>query len=303
MSIKIGDALLKLGVDSTELDAGMKKATDNIKGQMKAVGAAMTTFGVATVGALTLATKSALEEEIGIRRLTTTLNNVGVAYSEVRAELEANIATIQKKTSYGDEAQRDALNDLITITGDYQSSLDLLRISMDMATAKQMDLSSAAMLVGRAVIGDTTLLKRYGIVVAEGASATEVLATMTARFGGAAEAAANPLTQLKNIWGDFSQDIGNQIRPAIENLLNGVVAMITKVREWINEHPVLTKQVVILAGVLGTFAAVLGPILVMLPMLVISFSLLAGPIGIVIAAVMALITGITLLWLDRKSVV
>jgi len=300
LAIKIGDALLKLGVDSTELDAGMKKATDNIKAQMKVAGTAMTAFGAATMAALGLATKSAIEQEVGIQRLANTLKNVGVNYADVRAELEANITTMQRKTNYADEEQRDALNQLISITGEYQGSLELLQLATDMATAKQMDLSSAALLVGRAALGDTQLLKRYGIIVAEGATATQILATMQERFGGAAAAAVNPVTQLKNLMSDFMEDIGTLALPILQGLIDSLKSVIEDVRAWIKENPELARQIVILTAVLGGMAAVLGPILLMLPMILTAMAAIGGPIALLIAGISLLTAGLVAMVIESK---
>lgn len=164
------------------------------KTQLRAVGTVLTGLGAAVTGALGMMTKSALDEEVGIKRLDVALQNAGTNYGFLKDQIESTISAMQNKTNYGDEEQRDALTTLIGITGDYRGSLDQLQLATDLATAKNMDLNSAATLVGRVATGNTELLSRYGITVREGASATEILADMQRRFGGAAEGAANPLT-------------------------------------------------------------------------------------------------------------
>jgi hypothetical protein len=127
------------------------------------MGAAMTGFGVAITGALALSVKSAAAEEAGIIKLTQALANVGVSYDNVKDSLEANINATQQKTSIADDRQRESLQRLLEVTGDYQQSLDLLPLALDMATAKGIDAASASEIIGRVAAGNTTILARYGI--------------------------------------------------------------------------------------------------------------------------------------------
>jgi len=307
MAISIGDALLKLGVDSSELDSGMKKATDNIKQQMKTVGVALTGFGATVTGALALTVKSAAEEEAGIIKLTQALDNVGVAYDDVRESLEANIDATQQKTSIADSAQRESLQRLLEVTGDYQRSLDLLPLALDMAAAKGMDAASASEIIGRVAAGNTTILSRYGIQLKEGATATEALGALQQKFGGQAEAygqsVAGQFALIKNNIGDLMESIGTTVLPIIRDFFtNTLNPLIQKLKAWADEHPNLIKQIVILAGVVGGFATILGPLLIMLPTLAASFAMLTGPIGWVILAVMGLVTAGTLLWQNWDKV-
>ncbi len=296
MAISIGDALLHLGVDKSELDAGMKSATDSIKSQMKTAGMALTSFGATVIGSLGMMTKAAVDEEVNINRLSIALQNVGIAYDDVRDSLEANITATQRKTGIADDEQRDALNQLLLVTGDYNMALKWLPLSLDLAAAKQMDLTSAATLMGRAAIGNTELLTRYGIVVKEGATSDEIFASILNKVAGAAEATVNPFNVLKATLGDLAEKVGSFLLPILKQIVDSVLPIIERIQAWIDEHPVLVKQLLILVGVLGTFAAVLGPILLMLPTLITSIGILTGPIGWVVLAIMGLITVGTLLW-------
>jgi hypothetical protein len=65
MAISIGDAILHLGVNTSDLDKDMKKLNDNIKSQVKTVGMAFAGFGVAITGAMAASIKAAAEEAEG----------------------------------------------------------------------------------------------------------------------------------------------------------------------------------------------------------------------------------------------
>ncbi len=243
----------------------IEKVGDNIgsfieknQKQLRAMGTVLTGLGAAVAATLGVMTKSALDEEVGINRLNIALQNAGASYAGLKDEIEASIAATQRKTNYGDEEQRDALTTLIGITGDYRGSLDQLQLATDLAAAKNMDLNSAATLVGKVATGNTELLSRYGITVREGASATEILADMQTRFGGAAEGAANPLTQLKNLIGDLGQDIGSFLVPALENFVGLLTPIIQGVRDFITNHQELAKQATIAAGAIGLVSTAIG---------------------------------------------
>ncbi len=238
----------------------------------KAAGIAMTAAGAAITGALAFATKAALDEQIGINRLDVALKNAGQSYANLKGEIEASLAATQAKTNYDDGEQREALVALIGVTGTYQGALEQLRIATDLAAAKNMDLTSAATLVGRVTTGNTELLSRYGIQVKEGASATEILADMQTRFAGAAAGAANPLTQLKNTVADLAEDIGSALIPVLRSGVDYIKPVLVQVRDWIKANPELTKGIVVLGGTLSILmGTVIGPMFILIPKLVKDF--------------------------------
>jgi len=99
-----------------------------------------------------------------------------------------------------------------------------------MATAKGMNLVQAADLVAKSVGSSTNALSRYGITITGAVGSQERLNTATEAlnkaFGGQAEAVSKvglgPLTQLKNILGDLSEDIGKIILPTLNDLAKDV---------------------------------------------------------------------------------
>ncbi len=251
---------------------GLEALTKKNAKAFKAVGAVMTGFGLAVTGALAFATKSALDEEVGIKRLDVALRNAGASYGSLKDEIENAIAATERKTNYSDGEQRDALVALVGVTGTYTGALQQLQLATDLAATKNMDLNSAALLVGRAAMGNTQLLSRYGIVVKEGATSTEILTMMQERFAGAAAGAANPLTVMKNAVSNLSEDIGSILVPILKAAVAYIKPVIENIRAWTKEHPELTKAIVIFGGALSALMGlVLGPLLLILPKLVSGF--------------------------------
>lgn len=252
----------------------------NMRGTFLAMGAA----GAAITGVLALFTKSALEQQVGVNLLDNALRNVGTSYDAEKRAIEAVIGVLQDKTNIGDEDQRQSLATLIALTGDYQVSLQALEVIADMATAMQMDFSAASILVAKALAGQTSSLSRYGITIDSSATKTEVLAALTEKFGGAAEAAANPMTQLSNRTGDVSQALGDVLLPIIMSFLPKMEGLAKTSVEFMENNKGLTTAVVILAGALGALLIVGGAVGLLIPTMTFAYTGLAAAVTVATGA-------------------
>lgn len=94
----------------------------------------------------------------------------------------------------------------------------------------------------------------------------------------------------------FMRQGGQPLMEGLKDIVKNIIAVIIKVNEWAKAHPELTKVLGIAAAALAALMLVLGPILVMLPGIVIAlkilgaaFVALTGPVGLVIAIIAALV--------------
>ncbi len=192
--------------------------------------------------------KAAADEEAGIARLSVALRNVGVSYKDVETDLEGVIHSTQDLTGIEDGAQREALQRLLLVTQDYGRALKALPVTLDLAAAMGMDFASAAQLVGRALEGNTEMLRRYGINIKEGASETEVLTELTARFGGTAEmvgdTASGSIAKLKASIGDAAESFGTLMLPAIEAIAKALKGLV----DFVEALPSPIKDVILVVG-------------------------------------------------------
>ena len=284
--------------------SGFNGRIQGMKTQLRTAGIAVTAIGGALTGLAALAIKSSQEEQIGINRLDQSLKNVGESYDAQREAIERVIEAQQRKTNFGDEEQRDALQKLVTIGGQWEGTLDALTVTTDVAAGANIDLSAAALLVGKAIAGETSSLSRYGILLEKGATQTEIMAALTKQFGGAAEAAADPITQMKNRLGDLLQVLGDALLPIVEKATVKIEEITRKMIGWAEEHPQLTKFLFLAGAAVGALLLILGPLLIILPLLAAGMALVAGAsgIGLVILATTALVAGVTLLVLKWDSV-
>jgi len=288
------------------VENNMGKMVQGIQKHRRAIGMAMTAMGAAITGIAVMSVKSAFDQEKGIRQLDTALQKVGTSYEQQKAQIEAVVAAQQNKTNFGDEEQRDALRELILVSGNYDDAMKALVPTMELAAGKEMDLGAAATLVARAISGEESALNRYGVSVEKGADSTEVLSAIMAKFQGQAEAAADPVTQLKNRAGDLFQVFGSALLPVIETLVPLIEKMVRRMIEWTEAHPNLTKVLGVVVAALGAIMLVLGPLLLILPTLVAGIGLVSaafaalsismGPVTLAIIGIAALITAAIIVW-------
>lgn len=215
----------------------IKDALFSMKGLVAGVGAFFA--GRALAGFFGRSIKVAEEGSQVWSRLKANVENAGVAFAEVRPEIEAAARAVQDSTRFGDEDYAAALAELVSTTGDYAGSLAEMNTVLDFAVAKNVDLATAAKLVGRAMIGDTSTLKRYGVIVQENADAMEVLRS---QFAGAAEEEGQKLSgrlaRLRNNWADVKQAVGEALleNEGAANATDTLAEALVRLESWIKTN-------------------------------------------------------------------
>ncbi len=178
-------------------------------------------FG-ASVGRLT---KMYGEQEKAEKKLETALgkrSNTLLAFASAQ----------QKVTTFGDEETLVAMSLVGAYTDNEKAIARVTQASMDLATAKGMDLNSAVDMVSKSIFSSTNAMSRYGIQVegAEGSvnrleSATK---NISALYGGQAQANAETflgsMTQMSNSVGDLGEKFGSLLAPAVMLGAKGIKA-------------------------------------------------------------------------------
>lgn len=170
----------------------------------------------AAIGSATLLlgewSRAAAEDEAGQARLQQAIENTGTSYEQYASAVDRAIEAGEQK-AFADDRVREALVRLNTVTGDTQASLNQMGLVMDFARARGIDLATSADIIGKVMGGNTAILARYGIVLQEGATATEALALIQQRSAGQADAYANStlgqLDQMKIKWDELTETIGS----------------------------------------------------------------------------------------------
>ena len=148
------------------------------------------------------------------------------ALGKVNKGLLGQASALQKVTAFGDETIISAQALLAAFVKDEEQLKKATEATLDLASAKGMDLASAADLVGKTLGSSTNSLSRYGIQVEGAVGSTGRLNTLVNSiadaFGGQAKAQAETLTgsieQMKNAIGDTSEAIGALMAPAVINI-------------------------------------------------------------------------------------
>ena len=185
--------------------------------------------GVVTdvAGAMLDAARSAAEEEAEVAQLTTALRENAEGWDGNVDAIEA-VLTARQKLAFSDSEQRTSLAKLVAITGDHTEALALSRQAMDLARLRNIDLGTASELLGKVYAGNVSILRRYGIVVRQGATSTEALAAIQKQSMGQAQAYAETSLgkwrALELKIEDVKEAIGVQLLPGLDALATGAEA-------------------------------------------------------------------------------
>lgn len=138
----------------------------------------------------------------------------------------------QKVTTFGDEETITAMSLLGAYTDNEKAIARLTKASMDLASAKGMDLNSAVDLVSKSVFSSTNALSRYGIEIEGTRGSVKRLESATSAisklYEGQAKASAETflgsMTQLSNSVGDLGEKFGSVLAPAVVFGAKGIKA-------------------------------------------------------------------------------
>jgi hypothetical protein len=191
--------------------------------------------------------------------LDASLSHTKVSWGSYAAQMNKVVTAQSNLSAYSRGSLEGALTTLTQTTGSASKGLKLLSLATDLARARHMDLDKAALLVGKVAMGNTGTLKRYGIVLDKGATATQALAAMHQKFAGAAktygDSSAGAADKFHNSLQQLQITVGTALLPVINRLmgyLNTGLGLFQRL-----PGPVKTT-VVALAAVAGA-AAMLAP--------------------------------------------
>ena len=248
--------------------AAKNAATSVIKGIEKDVGAMVKKF-LSIGGAITAAfagfslgklfkdsIAQAAEAERGLLRLQKAVENTGGNFRQLKPDIDAVIAGLERTTTFKDDELVEGLEALTLTSGDAKGAINALGLAADIARAKKLSLADAATLVGKVMAGETGMLKRYGIVLDENADAMEELQK---RFRGFAETDGKTflgtVERVRNAWEKFQQALGRAILSGdtVEGFLGGIIEKLAEAEKWLVRNEAAVANVVSALTALATF--------------------------------------------------
>lgn len=247
----IGDLVANLTVDAAPFAAGLKSAQTSMGSFVTGIGGLAAGIGgvlgsVWAVGESVSGYKEALE---GQRKLASVLEATGNAAGLTQADIENFAGEMQNLTNFEGDATVAAASMLAAFTnvkGDVFT--DAIEQAMNLSTVMGGDLESNVKLLGKALNDSAdglAKLEKAGVAFTESekkqiaamqesgnmmGAQEAILAKLNDSFGGAAEAVADPWTQLTNVVGDVGEMFGSILLPAIDvvaQTLNGVMSYVT----------------------------------------------------------------------------
>jgi hypothetical protein len=171
----------------SKAETATKQLSKSVKGLAGAFGLA---FGAR--GAMQ-AVKAFAADDKAAKVLSKTLNNLGLAFAD--PAVKKFIGDLERQYGVLDDKLRPAYQMLLTSTGDYLKSQDLLRTSLDLSAMSGVDVVSVAADLSKAYAGNTRGLMKYqlGLTKAEIAAMSfeEILAQIAKVSSGQAQIAAD----------------------------------------------------------------------------------------------------------------
>lgn len=255
----IGDASqLAKSLDQAEGKAGGFAGA--IGGSALKVAAIAGVAGVAA-GAIAEMTNAAAADEAAQAKLQAALEAAGVATGDYMTQVDAAIAQGQEK-AFSDDQTREALQSLVTATGDLTTSTGLLTSAQDIARFANVDLATAADAVAKAQAGQDGPLRKLIPGLEKGASATDTLAAATAQAAGQADAYANSTQGMQDkagdAFGELTETIGSIFLPVLKELLPALTPILQSFGKLVSALlPLLIPLLRIVGQVLGIVARAL----------------------------------------------
>ena len=321
------DITIRFGADLKQFSSAMQNARRDINKTGKSLqkaGAGLTLAVTAPLTALAGISLSNFDKQAkALAQVQQGLISTGNAVGFTTQELEKQAAALQANSLFGDEViLKDATAQLLTFTNISGEAFQRTQqAALDLATRLDGDLKSASIQLGKALndpIANLSALSRSGIqfsaeqkglintLVSTGRAAeaqSVILDELEKQYGGSAKAAAQaglgPFTQFKNILSDITEDFGAIIMDGLNPFVAYLKEAALKFKEL---SPATKKWIVIFGGI----AAAIGPLLALagtiLPAIATGLTLLTGPIGLVVAALVAIGSVIYKYWDPIKGV-
>ena len=177
-------------------------------------------------------------QEAAIKSMEAALKAQGADVPRLSSQYQKLASQFQETTVFGDELLLE-MQALFIAVGDVgpDQMEKALTAATDLSAGIGKDLRTSVDLVAKAFAGETSVLKRYGIIVDEAALKSRgidaVLEEINNKMGGAAQAQidtyAGRTKQLSNTWGDFKEVLGAFISEN-ETVNKGLVLLTTTIK-------------------------------------------------------------------------
>ncbi len=250
MAATLSELLVRLGVDSADFRSGLEKARKDADGfgkRMDAIGSKIRNVFAGLTAGLTAGAlfkgiiQNTIEAENALAQLNSVIKSTGGAAGITAADVLSLSQSLQKVTTFSDEAITEAQTLLLTIGGLSKAVLpQATEAVLNLATAMGSDTKTAALQLGKAMkdpIDGLTALQKAGVKFTDGQKAAiaqlvetgqeadalnlvieKLNETMGGRARDAADTFGGSLAQLKNAFGDLLEGGGGSLEDAKKSI-------------------------------------------------------------------------------------
>ena len=221
--------------DTKNLDSALKEGEGSVGGFGAQIGGSalkLAAFaGVAGTAVIALKgmAEGAAADQAEQDRLSAAIAAATGSTVDQTAAVDAAIAAGQDR-AFTDSQTRDALQSLVTSTGDLTAATGLLGTAQDIARFAGVDLATAADAVAKANAGQDTALTRMLPGLAKGATATETLANAQTLAAGQADAygktTEGAMARSADAVGELGETVGSALLPMLDAILPALIPVI-----------------------------------------------------------------------------
>jgi len=275
VALDLAKAVVSINGDQSPLRnalAGAKSATDKNVAAMQArlnklgdtmrnVGKKMTRYvTLPIVAAFGLALRANIQQEDAENALAVALRNHGAAVDSLMPKFKKFASEMQRQTIYGDElvlSQMAYAQNLGVTTDKLEGAT---KAAIGLAAKYRIDLQTAMMLVGRAALGQTQMLTRYGIVLEETLSPQEKFNALLKIGAGAFKLAKAEVHTFSGALKQMRNELGDAMEQGAEPLIPTLTKLAEKVKDasgWFKGLSSTTKEGVAHLALVGAAA---GPV-------------------------------------------
>lgn len=332
MAISIGDAVLKVGVDTKPLEKGMKGIGASIKKHQKAIGIGMMAMGgaILAAGAMSIKTFAKMGDEVAKMAKRTGFSTEALSELKHAADISgASLETLEKGVKKMSKTIVDASDGLATYVRSFEkiglTAEELLKLSPEeqfnkiaMAIAGLEDPTLRAA-VAQEIFGraGTQLLPLF----AEGAEgiaklrqeAHDLGIVFDAEAAVKAEEFTDAMLRMNEVVSGVKMSIGEVLAPILTEFLEErVVPLVKEIMVWIDENPKLIEGLMKLGALLVAGGALMvgfslftkalhTATVAMVALRTATLFLLTTPLGLFLIGIGMLVTGLVLLSQRQKE--
>lgn len=196
----------------------------------------------------------------------------GIALQPYQKQIDETTNRLSALAGFENDELKAGFTTVFRTTRDVSKSLRDLATVADLARAKHLALSQAALIVAKTEAGNTTLLRRQGFQISKNATAEEALAQLRRVVAGQARAGTTAQERFGAVLHETEQIIGKALLPTLTKYLERGTVWLQQMNESGKLQRDVARASKFLKDSINAVRAVLGPI-------VAGFKLLGRAVG------------------------